>query len=331
VETLLKENSKLETPAHKAGVFVFWLHCHNLRMTTIDPLTQFFLNHRDSPQTAFARAEQAVAPQDYFSLIRLKEVLSNPLLSPDWLQVSLGGKAYSFDDDFLWKVVQKKRLCFIDKEKMNRAISAGASVVLEGLDILDARIHALCTEIDAQLPCALINCEAFFSQKNNEAYFGHRDSDDVLVIQIEGQKRWRVHQPQQRRYRGNSPLTEQQMGPLLEEFVMNPGDILFVRAGVPHRCITENAYSLHLSFDLCDRTPNIEQITEAANAHYAESLAPMNAPAKAVVSRYIEQLQSETFTAYLETATQTMKGQAAQFRARMGRSRESAALEKFLK
>lgn len=299
-------------------------------MDELDALTEFFLNARIQGDRPFVRQPAAVDPLSYFSLIRLKELLGNPLLSPDWLQVNVVGKALSFDDDFLWKFVQKKKLCFIDKKKMNEVIAKGASVVLEGLDILDPRVHALCSEIDAQLPCSLINCEAFFSQKNNEAYYGHRDSDDVLVIQIEGRKRWRLHEPQQRRYRGNSPLNEQQMGPLLEELIMNPGDILFVRAGVPHRCITENAYSLHLSFDLCDRTPNIEQITEAAKQLHAECLAPMNASAFEVVEHYIKHLKSEQFSQHLESETATMQRQVQRFRKRMGQAGALDALDRFL-
>jgi hypothetical protein len=286
----------------------------------LDPLTQFFLNARLEIDQPFVKKDLGVDPASYFSLERLEELLGNPLLSPDWLMVNLGHKAITFDDDFLWKVVQKKKLCFIDKTKLDQAVAQGASVVLEGLDILDSRIHDLCSEIDARLPCALVNCEAFFSQKHNEAYYGHRDSDDVLVIQIEGQKRWRVHQPQQRRYRGNSPLTEQEMGLLLAEVVMNPGDVLFVRAGVPHRCITEGKYSLHLSFDLCDRTPNIEQITDAANQLHAESLAPMNATAAEVVEHYIQHLKSERFVKQLELASADIKKQAIRFRQRMGRA-----------
>ena len=298
---------------------------------SLDSLTRFFLDARSQANQPFVKKDAGVEPINYFSLGRLNELLGNPLLSPDWLQVNVGGKAMSFDEDFLWKFVQKKKLCFIDKKKMDEAVARGASVVLEGLDILDSRIHALCAEIDSQLPCALINCEAFFSQKNNEAYYGHRDSDDVLVMQIEGQKRWRVHEPQQRRYRGNSPLSEQQMGPLLAEFVMSPGDILFVRAGVPHRCITEGAYSLHLSFDLCDRTPNIEQITEAANKLHAESLAPMNATATEVVDHYIRHLKSERFAKHLETASASMKDQASRFRQRMGQAGPIKALDRFIK
>jgi ribosomal protein L16 Arg81 hydroxylase len=300
-------------------------------MAQLNAFTDFFLTCKTKADLPFVRSQAVVLPSEYFSLSRLAEQITNPLLSPDWLQVTLQGQAMSFDEDYLWKFVQHKKLCFIDKERMDDAIAKGASVVLEGLDILDPKIHALCSEIDSQLPCALINCEAFFSQKNNEAYFGHRDSDDVLVMQIEGKKRWRIHEPQQRRYRGNSPLTEQQMGPLLTELVMEPGDIMFVRAGVPHRCITETPYSLHLSFDLCDRTPNIEQITHAANQFYAESLAPMNATAAEVVERYITQLKSEGFADHLRSATQDMKNQIERFRKRMGNAQRISSFEKFIK
>lgn len=296
-------------------------------MIQLDPFTRFFLEARKK-NTPFDRTPAAVNPAMYFSLGQLEKHLSNPLLTPEWLQVTLNGKALSFDNDFLWKFVQNKKLCFIDKDNMDEAISKGASVVLEGLDILDPRIHSLCSEIDAQIACALINCEAFFSQMNNEAYAGHRDSDDVLVIQIEGSKRWRIHEPQQRRYRGNSPLTEEQMGPLLAEIKMQPGDLMFVRAGVPHRCVTETAYSLHLSFDLCDRMPNIDQITHAANQLYAESLAPMNAPAEEVVNRYIDCLGSERFKESLKALGQNMKTQTSRFRVRMGHAHNLQSIKK---
>jgi hypothetical protein len=297
-------------------------------MSQLNPFTLFFLEARTHTENSFRRKKAGVPPAEYFSLERLNELLANPLLSPDWLQVTLQGKVMGFEDDYIFKIVQRKKLCFIDKQRMDQSIAKGASVVLEGLDILDTKINALCSEIDAQLPCALSNCEAFFSQKNNEAYFGHRDSDDVLVMQIEGKKRWRIHEPQQRRYRGNSPLSEEQMGPLLIELVMEPGDIMFVRAGVPHRCITETDYSLHLSFDLCDRTPNAENITHTANQMYAESLAPMHAPAAEVVSRYVTLLNSEAFSKHLVSASEDMKKQVHQFRRRTGRAQNIESLRR---
>jgi hypothetical protein len=296
----------------------------------LDPFTEFLLSAGFDDTKPFTQKAGGATPGSYFSLKRLSQLLENPLLSPDWVQVTLSGRSIDFENDFLWKTVQKKRLCFIDKQNMDEAIARGASIVLEGIDILDSRIHKLAAEIDEQLPCALVNCEAFFSQKSNEAYSGHRDSDDVLVMQVEGSKRWRIHEPQQRRYLGNSPLTDEQMGPLLTELTMKPGDILFVRAGVPHRCITETDYSLHLSFDLCDRTPNVEQITHAANQLYSECLAPMHTPAIEVVDHYISQLKSARFSEQLMAANKDMKNQIMKFRNRMGRAQRIESLRKFL-
>jgi len=252
-----------------------------------------------------------------FSIARLEALLANPLLSPEWLQVSLRGQVVPVADDQMWKTVQKKRLQFIDKRRLVQALEAGASVVLEGLDLQDQGINALVREIDQLMPCALSNCEAFFSRPSNEAYGGHRDSDDVLVIQVSGQKRWRVHAPQRRRYHGNSPLTEQQMGPLLKEFVMNPGDLLYVRAGVPHRCTTPGSHSLHLSFDLCDRTPNIEQISAAGMSLYNQGAADCHADPAAVVQRYVELVTEPGFIRELDAARANIRKEASAFRDRI--------------
>ena len=244
--------------------------------------------------------------------------------------MAVGGKALDITASHLWKTVQTKRLAFIDKQALNSAIAKGASVVLEGLDILDAQINDLLAGLDRRLPCALSNCEAFFSQRGNEAYGGHRDSDDVLVLQISGEKRWFIHRPQERRYAGNSPLTQAEMGPVLAELVLKPGDALFLRAGVPHRCTTPAASSLHLSIDLCDRTPNIEQISHAANALYNKSSAAPNVPASQIVRRYAEHLQSAELHNDLEQATRNIRAQAQEFRQRIARASGVNALSKFI-
>ena len=120
--------------------------------TNVSLPTQFLLESLSIKSDPFSRRRRLINPQDYFSLSKLKECIANPLITPDWIQVTLQGKALTFDDDFLWKFFQKRKLCFIDKSRINQAIDQGASIVLEGLDILDERLHALCTEIDNQLP-----------------------------------------------------------------------------------------------------------------------------------------------------------------------------------
>lgn len=294
-------------------------------------LLDFFVGQRQDPPKEYTHAPGLISAPSFFSVGTFQQYLNNPLLAPEWVTVVLRGQAISLEPACLWKTVQTKKLLFMDKELIDEQLHRGAAVVLEGLDILDANINAFVAGLDAALPCALANCVAFFSQRENEAYGGHRDSDDVLVIQVAGEKRWHLFAPQQRRYLGNSPLAREQMGRQIEELVMRPGDALYVRAGVPHVCRTATDHSLHLSFDLCDRTPNVEQITHEANTRYNHACADPYVPATNVVDKYVAVLKSPEFQKDLDAATRQIKSNAAIFRRRIGRSAGIRALSKYIK
>jgi hypothetical protein len=297
--------------------------------TELKLLLDFYLQQRKAPPSEFAHAPGLVPAPSFFSVSALQQHLNNPLLNPDWVLLRARGQAIPLESACLWKIIQTKKILFMDKELINEHLSRGAAIVLEGLDILDTTINSFVAELDAALPCALSNCVAFFSQRENEAYGGHCDTDDVLVIQIAGEKRWRLFTPQQRRYVNNSPLTTEQMGKQIAEVIMRPGDALYVRAGVPHLCQTTGDHSLHLAFDLCDRTPNIEQITHEANTRYNHACEDPYAPAAKVVQRYVAILNAAKFQNDIELATQQIKNNAVVFRQRIGRSSGVRALSKY--
>jgi hypothetical protein len=297
--------------------------------TELKLLLDFYLRQRNNPPAEFTHASGLVPAPSFFSVAALQQHLNNPLLSPDWVHLRARGQTVPLDSSCLWKIVQTKKILFMDKELINEQLNRGAAIVLEGVDILDKTINAFVAEVDAALPCSLSNCVAFFSQRENEAYGGHCDTDDVLVIQIAGEKRWHLFTPQQRRYVNNSPLTKEQLGKQIAEVVMRPGDALYVRAGVPHLCQTIGDHSLHLAFDLCDRTPNIEQITHEANTRYNHACEDPYAPAANVAEKYIALLKSEKFQHDLDTATQQIKNNAVVFRQRIGRSSGVSALSKY--
>lgn len=266
----------------------------------------------------FVFANAQVDPLGLFSKHRLLDLLNNPLLTPEWLQVVLNGKALDFEKNFIWKSVQGKQLKFLDKRPLIEALSGRASLVLEGLDILDAELGILVSEIDQLFPCVLSHCEAFWSRGGhggNEAYGAHRDRDDVMAIQIEGQKRWRIYNQQQRRFSGNSPLREAELGPLIADIVMSPGDVLFVRAGTPHWCTTPNDFSLHLSVDLNDQTPSVDQISQAANKRYFQGTAPAHSSPEKVIGAYKRILQDPSLVEEMERAKEAFRNQAKKFRA----------------
>jgi ribosomal protein L16 Arg81 hydroxylase len=286
----------------------------------LDDLLKFFLKQRQNPPAEYTYGAGIVSRPEIFSVKDLQNHLNNPLLQPEWLVMVAGGKLLSLEPACLYKRVQKKELNFIDKSYINQHLAEGAAVVLEGLDILDPRINALLARIDESFPCEMSNCVAFFSQRENEAYQGHCDTDDVLVFQLEGRKTWQLFAAQQRRYLGAADQSDEQLGPVKKEITMRPGDALYVRAGVPHRCLTPGDYSLHLSIDLGDRTPNVEQITAQADQRYLYATAPVYSPLSQVIDKYVDILRSPDFQAGLTAETETKRNSIRQFRQQMGRA-----------
>jgi hypothetical protein len=286
----------------------------------LDALLKFFIKQRQNPPAKFTYGAGIVSRPEVFTVRDLQAHLNNPLLLPEWLELVAGGKRLSLEEACMYKRVQRKELKFIDKPYINQRFAEGAAVVLEGLDILDSRINELLARIDDCFPCVMSNCVAFFSQRENEAYQGHCDTDDVLVFQLAGRKTWQLFEAQQRRYRGVSGQSDEQLGPVKEEIIMRPGDALYVRAGVPHRCTTPGEYSLHLSIDLGDRTPSVEQVTAQADNRYLHATAPVYGPLSQVVDKYIGILQSSDFQTGLQAETEKKRDNIKQFRQQLGRA-----------
>ena len=288
---------------------------------------EFHRSQRTAPPAAYAHAAGCIPEVTFFSLARLQEHLNNPLLTPNWVTLMDNGSSVPLELATLQKFFEDKKLVFMDKTPIDEHLNRGGALVLEGLDILDPLINAFIAELDSALPCSLSNCVAFLSQRSTEAYEGHCDAEDVLAIQVEGEKRWRIFAPQPRRYVDNA-LDQAGMGTQIAEIVLRPGDALYVRAGVPHRCETVGDHSVHLSIDLCDWTPNIQQITNEANARYRRESGSPSAPVAKVTEDYVSLLRSEQFQRDLAAATSHRRNEARLFRQRIGRASGVRALER---
>lgn len=265
----------------------------------------------------------------FFTVRTLQRHLGNPLLHPNWVSLVFRGQAIPVEQAYCYKVVQTKQLHFIDKRFLEDYLRRGASVILEGLDLLEPEINAFAAHLDAGFPCVLANSVAFFSQQGNELYRGHIDCDDVLVIHLSGEKRWRLFAKQAPRRVNMNDLTPEQMGARLTEVVMRPGDVLYVRSGVPHICDTLASHSLHVSFDLCDRTPTVEHQVQAALARYGHATRAPYTPAVEVAQTLADLLQSPSFRAELEQRSQAMRTEVRAFRERIGAASRVSYLARF--
>ncbi len=113
------------------------------------------------------------------------------------------------------------------------------------------------------------------------------------------------------------------MGPLDAELVMHAGDVLFLGSGTPHQVETVGDYSLHLSFDLCDRTAGIETVFDLLLKRYdRDSLRPYGAAGE-VLEKVASLGRTKEFRREIETLQQQHKAGYEEFRRSVATSRVS--------
>lgn len=281
------------------------------------------------PEVAFVHRAGLVPDQRLFSLERLRRYLNAPLLDLNYFNFFLNGKAVDLEDARVYKVVQRRKIAFVDRRVLQRYFEQGAACVLEGLDILEPDINSLAASLDRAQAATFTNATAFFSQQGNEAYRGHLDTDDVLVVHVAGEKRWRMHARQAPRRVGLTDLDDRQMGQVMGEVVMRPGDALYIRSFTPHRVTTLSPYSLHVSFDLCDRQPSIELALQLLLKHYDRDSSPRLIPPRQDLDKLFRLSQSAAYERELGQVQAAEKAGFSEFRDLVANNRVTH-LDRFL-
>ena len=273
----------------------------------------------------YVHAQGLIDKPSFFTLEHLKTHLNNPLLMPAWFKLFWQGKAVDCTPAVGYKVIQGAEVPFLNKGILEQYLANGASMVLEGIDLLEPMVNALCGAIDAANECVLSNSVVFFSQQaGGEAYRGHLDTSDVLVVQLAGAKRWKVHQRQHPRWVELSDLDPAQMGPVQADFVMRPGDALFVKSYCPHMVETAADHSLHMSFDICDRRVNADTALHLLLEHYNRDAAACYAPTPEIIERLAKQAASPEYRSRVAALSEAQKANYAKARALVADNRVAA-------
>jgi hypothetical protein len=273
----------------------------------------------------FVHAQGLIDRPAFFTLEHLKTHLNNPLLLPTYFSLYWQGERVDCQGAVGHKVIQASEAPFLNKGILQEYLANGASLVLEGVDILDAQINAMCAAIDNAGEGVLSNSVVFFSQaKGGEAYRGHLDTSDVLVVHLAGAKKWRIHARQKPRWIDLHELDPAAMGPLDAEIVMRPGDALFMRSYTPHQVATAHDYSLHMSFDICDRRINADTALHLLLEAYNRDAAPCYVDEARLLEQLATHAASAGFRKTLADLSAAQRENYKRARALLGSNRVAA-------
>jgi bifunctional lysine-specific demethylase and histidyl-hydroxylase NO66 len=141
----------------------------------------------------------------------------------------------------------------VSDDKLVRLFADGSTLVLQALHRVWPPILEFCQRLTAELGHP-VQANAYVTPPQNQGFSAHYDVHDVFVLQIEGEKRWRIHQPIL-----ESPLRDQPWAdrkaqverraqePPLIEALLRPGDCLYLPRGYLHAATALGGVSTHLT------------------------------------------------------------------------------------
>jgi len=142
----------------------------------------------------------------------------------------------------VWQRVQPSRL--------HERLREGCSLVLDAVDELHGPVEELARDLESVFH-AHVQVNMYASWTPREGFGTHWDDHDVVVLQLEGAKRWRIHGPTR-----VDPLHRDLEAPArpegepLAEIVLRAGDMLYLPRGWWHAVSATEGRSLHLTCGL---------------------------------------------------------------------------------
>lgn len=129
----------------------------------------------------------------------------------------------------------------------------GASLVFNTIDERIPRIAALTAMIERHLRCRTFT-NAYASFRRESAFGAHFDAQNILILQLQGRKRWWCHGPVEDWPMVSRSIARNDLPPVAWEGVLEPGDMLFLPRGDIHRTQVEGEASLHLTITMTPLT-----------------------------------------------------------------------------
>ena len=135
----------------------------------------------------------------------------------------------------------------VDIPKLEEFLSQGYSLVVTPVERYVPALEALCASIKSLVSEQIKVGVIVTACGSGGAFKIHFDPEDLIILQVEGSKRWQIFGPPVLNPVIGMPKQEPppEDKPIFDE-ILRPGDFLFLPAGTWHHCQNGPARSLHL-------------------------------------------------------------------------------------
>ena len=144
----------------------------------------------------------------------------------------------------------------IHDEAVLGLFSDGATVVLQGLHRTWQPVSALAAGLAADLGHP-VQVNSYITPPQSQGFAPHYDTHDVFVLQIDGRKHWRIHEPVLAQPLPDEPwdtvadqVAQRAAEPPVLDVTLQPGDCLYLPRGFLHAATALGETSIHLTFGI---------------------------------------------------------------------------------
>jgi ribosomal protein L16 Arg81 hydroxylase len=145
-------------------------------------------------------------------------------------------------------------LSHLASERVERALQNGATLVIDSVDEMYQPLRHL-ADVFADAFRSTVRINAYLSAGSEAGFLPHWDDHEVIVLQVYGQKHWKVFGTGTRfpiRHGGDGDL--QPADQASWEGPLRAGDLLYLPRGCWHVALAERAPTLHLSVGIHNKT-----------------------------------------------------------------------------
>ncbi|MFJ9416668.1 cupin domain-containing protein [Streptomyces sp. NPDC101227] len=209
----------------------------------------------DFPAEAFGRTYRLWPHTGDFSALftwdDLNGIIARHRLEPPRLRLFNDGTQVP-QHAYTHPVVSKRHTVWhrIEPANLHHQLKDGASLVLDAVDALHPGVENLAEALERHFRTDVqVNLYASWTAK--EGFGVHFDDHDVVVVQLEGAKRWKIYEPTRiDPLRVDIEAPDPPDGDPVTEITLRAGDMLYLPRGWWHAVAATEGRSLHLTCGL---------------------------------------------------------------------------------
>ncbi|GAB6021278.1 hypothetical protein CHUAL_003897 [Chamberlinius hualienensis] len=226
------------------------------------------ISSSETPEETFASFIQPTKVEDFFAtywerkpmlLHRSQDTSQTPLFSRQIIESLLSNKKHTLTYGVDVNVVKfdKKtgkrhnlnpKVAKVDLVKFTKLLDVDkATMQIHQPQRFQDGLWCLQEKLESYFGC-LVGSNVYITPPNAQGLPPHHDDVEVFILQLEGEKRWRLYQPKTELaldYSGDFKTEE--IGEPMMDFVLKPGDLLYFPRGTIHQAETSTTLSSHIT------------------------------------------------------------------------------------